>query len=47
MLGQNLFDYFAVDVDQPEIAPGVAIGEPLMGHPHQMQNRRVEVVEMS
>ena len=47
MLVQNLFDYFAVDVDQPEIAPGVAIGKPFRVHPHQMQNRRVEVVEMS
>ena len=43
MLRQNIVHDPAVDVGQPEVAAGEAVGEPLVVEPHKMQNRRVQI----
>ncbi len=35
-----------MDVRQPEVAPGVAVGEPRVVDPEQVQDRGVEIVDM-
>src|SRR5205807_449803 len=44
--GKNLPNDVAVDVGEPEVAAGVAVGEPGMVQAHQVEDRRVEVVDV-
>ena len=43
---QHALHHFAGDVREPEIASAVAVGEPLVVQPEQVQNRRVQVMHM-
>ena len=43
---QNLLDHLAVDVGQPEVAAGVPVGESLVVQPQQVQDGRVQVVDV-
>src|SRR3954469_23036763 len=45
-LSQDLPDYLAVHVGQAEVAAGVAVGELLVVEAHQVQDRRVQVVDV-
>src|SRR5882724_1528621 len=43
-LRDDILHYFAVDVSQAKIAARVTVGELLVIHPKQVENRRVQVV---
>ena len=45
--GEDVADDLAVDIGQAEVAPGVTIGQPFVIEPEQVQNCRVEVVEVN
>src|SRR6185437_5230384 len=44
--GQNLVDDIAINVGQPIVAPAPAVGQPLVVHAHQMQQRGVQIVDV-
>ena len=45
-LGKDLLDDLAVHVGQPEVAAGVAIDQPRVVDPHQVQDRGVIIVHV-
>src|SRR5262245_25875509 len=45
-LSNNRMNHIAVDVGEAEVAAGVAIGQARVVESHQMQDRRVQVVDM-
>ena len=45
-LCQEFLHDLPADVGQPEVAPHVPIGESLVIKPHQMQERRLQVMDM-
>ena len=45
-LGHNLVDDPTVDVSQPEVATSIAMRQSFVVQPHQVQNRRVQVVQV-
>jgi hypothetical protein len=45
--GENIANDPAVDIGQAEVAARVAVGEPGVVQPHQMQDRRVQVVHVN
>src|SRR5688500_1979912 len=45
-LSQNLLDHPAIDVGQPEVAAGVAEGQPLVVEAQQVQDRGVQIVDV-
>src|SRR5690606_15788691 len=46
-LGNDIVDHAAGDVGQAEISAAVAVGEPLVVDAQQVQNRRVQVVDVN
>ena len=44
--GDNILDDLAIHVRQPEIAAGVAVGQPGVIQAQQVQDRRVQVVDV-
>ena len=46
LLRDDVADYLAVYVGQPEVATSVAVGQPFVVEAHQMQNRRVKVMDV-
>src|SRR5687767_14890924 len=46
MLRDDFMDYFAADVGEAEVAAGVAVGEFLVVEAEEVENGRVQVVDM-
>src|SRR5207253_3423784 len=44
--GEDIFHHAAVDVGQPVVAPAVAVGQPLMVQPEQVQDGGMQVMDM-
>src|SRR5262245_16669581 len=44
--GKNPLHHVARDIGESEIAASVAIGQSLVIHPEEVQNRRVKIVDM-
>ena len=44
-LRQQPWDDVSVDICEAEVAPSVAVGQPLVVKAHQVQNRRMEVMD--